>query len=175
MANDRNAARLPWLRRTLRIRWLWLIRPVALGLVVALFLVSESASSPAQLATQVVLTAFVLLEGIAQAVGAMRGVWAYDWNRWGRFAWLRYLVIAAAILVFSSLMFMLLVAINPVLRPMPMTSVAAAVLVAVIFLIMGLLALLLLVVALLILWLPVAIVRSRRRERRRRHYRYPAQ
>lgn len=174
MANERNAARLPWLGCVIRIRRFWLIRLVTLCLAIASFMVFEIASSPVQIAAQVVLTAFVLIEGVAQGAEVMRSIWAYEWGLWGRFAWLGYVTLAAGFLVFFSLTYMVLVAINPVLRPTPMTSVAVAVLIALIFLAFGLLALLLLVVALVILWLPVLVMRSRLRERRRQHYRFPA-
>lgn len=174
MAHERNAARLPWLERIIRIRRFWLTRLVTISLALASFTVFEFTSGPLQVAAQMVLSAYILLEGTGQWAEVMRRIWAYDWDRWGRFAWLRYLTSAAAILVFSSLTYMLLLAIDPVLRPTPVTNVAVAVLIALIFLIMGLLALLLLVVALVILWVPVLVVRSRLRYRRRRHYRYPA-
>ncbi len=174
MANERNVAQLPWLEHVIRIRRFWLTRLVTFSLALASFTVFEFTSGPLQVVAQVVLSAYILLEGIAQGTEVMRSVWAYDWDRWGRFAWLRYVTLVAGLLAIFSVIYMLLLAINPVLRPIPITNVAVAALITLIFLIMGLLALLLLVVALVILWLPVLVVRSRLRDRRRRHYRYPA-
>lgn len=174
MANERNVAQLPWLEHVIRIRRFWLTRLVTFSVAFASFMVFEITSGPLQVAAQMVLTAFVLMEGIAQGVEVMRSVWAYDWDRWGRFAWLRYVTLAAGLLAIFSVIYMLLLAIDPVLRPTPVTNVAVAVLIALIFLAFGLLALLLLVVALVILWLPVLVVRSRLQGRRRRHYRFPA-
>ena len=174
MANERNVAQLPWLEHVIRIRRFWLTRLVTFGLALASFTVFEITSGPLQVVAQVVLSAYILLEGTGQWAEVMRRIWAYDWDRWGRFAWLRYVTLAAAILVFSSLIYMLLLAINPVLRPAPMTNVAVAVLTALAFLIMGLIVLALLALMLVILWLPVVVVRSRLQGRRRRHYRFPA-
>lgn len=174
MATYRDLMREPWRRRATGIGWRWLTAVVLLSVAVASLMAYVLTTGLVQLAARAALTSLVLAVGGKQVVQALRGVRAYEWARWGRFAWLQYIALAAAVLFTLLPGYGLLVFLYPALRSSPMTGVAVVMAMVVVVLVLAVLAVVILAVLVVLLWLPVLIVRSLSQERRRRYYRFPA-